>query len=179
MDKIRVAAFIGSSVHEVSISLRDVEAGIRAVDGEFDSGGVPKDRWSRKRQTAERVRALTGRLGRPGFDEVAHLICYARYKNCGPFTGTYGLVSILFDDAYVDDMHVVACGSATEYVAFIESVQQIVDDLFRRDGAGRTVLPLSRGVPACTPMGVSGLPRAHILSPAPDAARRVTEGAPG
>jgi signal transduction histidine kinase len=138
MKNVHIAAFLGSGISEVVVSLSDIEMRVKAIDADFDALGVSTDRLSRTARVAESIKTLKNKDG-GDFAEVAYLLAYTFDRRHTGLAEKYGLVAILITDSHIDNMHIVDCDTGAEYKAFIESMRRIVADSASHELLDRTV----------------------------------------
>jgi len=132
MAGVHVAAFIGAGIYEVILALSDIDAAVEAIDAEFDGVGVPRGRITRTAKIKEDIKAIRRNSLPADFSKIAYMIAYVYAKKHGMLTAKYGIVAVLVDNNYVDQMHIVDCNNEMEYTAFIESMRKTVEALWGR-----------------------------------------------
>ena len=132
MAGVHIAAFIGAGIHEVVLSRSDIDAAVEAIDAGFDGIGVPRGRVTRTARIKEDIKALKSNFLSADFSKIAYMIAYSYAKKHGMLATKYGIVAVLINDNYVDQMHIVDCNKEPEYTAFIESMRKTVEDIWGR-----------------------------------------------
>ena len=130
MAGVHVATFIGAGIYEVVLALSDIDAEVEAIDAEFDGIGVPRGRITRTARTKQDIKTIKSNSLPANFGKIACMIAYVYVKKHGLLAAKYGIVAVLIDNNYIDQMHIVDCNNEAEYTAFMESMRKTVEDLW-------------------------------------------------